>query len=265
MLELHHYGFSTCSQKVRLVLAEKQLDFVSREVDIINGEQHDPAYVRLNPSHVVPTLVHDGAVLLESTLVNEYLDEAFPERPMRPADACGRHAVRLWTRTVDEKVHVAAPVVTFAIGPRPLILQQPRDLREAHIDAIPDPAARAVRRSVIERGVEAPEFAAALRAMVDLLDRADAVLADREWLSGDAFGLADAAALPYVLRLEHLAMDPLLSAAARPSLARWYDRVRARAAWEPAIGRWAPEPVVAMLRANGAAVWPQVAAVVGTG
>ena len=88
MIELYHFGFSTCSQKVRLVLAEKGLEFVSHEVDLLGGAQHDPEYVKLNPNHVVPTLVHDGTTLIESTLINEYLDEAFPD----DADAAIRSA-----------------------------------------------------------------------------------------------------------------------------------------------------------------------------
>ena len=93
MIELYHFAFSTCSQKVRLVLAEKGLEFVSHEVNIIGGqEQHDPEYVKLNPKHVVPTLVHDGRVFVESSLIIKYLDDAFPDPPMRPADALGRYA-----------------------------------------------------------------------------------------------------------------------------------------------------------------------------
>jgi len=261
MLELYHYGFSTCSQKVRLVLAEKGLDFVSHEIDLMGGGQHDPTYVKLNPNHVVPTLVHDGVALIESTLINEYLDEAFPDRPLRPQDARGRHAVRLWTKRVDEKVHAATAVVTFAVGPRFILLQQPAEIREANINSIPDPVQRAARRSVIEHGVEAPEFGGALRKMVDLLDQANAALAGREWLSGDAFGLADACVLPYVLRLDHLAMTPLIAADTRPSLAAWYQRAQARPAFEIAVSQWAPEPAVAMLRETGKAVWPQVEAI----
>ncbi len=258
MLELYHFGFSTCSQKVRLVLAEKEIDFVSHEIDILNGGQHDPAYVALNPNHVVPTLVHDGAVLLESTLINEYLDDAFPEHPLRPKEPLRRHALRMWTKLLDEKVHAATAAVTFAIGPRVMILQQPAEVREAEIEAIPDAKERATRRSVVENGVHAPEFAGALRRMVDLLDRIDAWVAERRWLSGDAYGLADAAVLPYVLRLDHLAMTPLLTAPARPRLADWYDRVRARPSFETAIARWAPEPAVAFLRGTGEAVWGEV-------
>ena len=260
MIELYHFGFSTCSQKVRLVLAEKGVDFVSHEVDLLRGDQHDPKYVKLNPNHVVPTLMHDGTALIESTLINEYLDEVFRDPPMWPSDPCRRHAARLWTKLLDEKIQAAIAVVTFAIGPRNLLLHQPAEVRDANINAIPDSADREARRSVIEHGVEAPEFAGALAKMVAFLDKMDATITPGGWLSGDSFGLADAAALPYVLRLDHLAMGPLLSTDARPAVADWYARVRARRSFETAVANWAPEPAVEMLRLNGRAVWPQVAA-----
>jgi len=260
MIELYHFALSTCSQKVRLVLAEKNLEFVSHEVDLMSGAQHDPEYVKLNPQHVVPTLVHDGAVLIESTLINEYLEDAFPDPPMRPASPRERHAARLWTKRLDDDVHAATGVVTFAIGPRRLLLQQPAEVREANIDAMPDPKARAARRSVIEHGVEAPEFASAFDEMLTLLDEVDAALLPGGWLSGSAFGLADAAILPYVLRLDHLAMTPLLASTVRPGLSDWYERVRARPSFETAVARWAPEFAVKVLRSNGEVVWPQVAA-----
>jgi glutathione S-transferase len=258
MIELYHYPFSTCSQKVRLVLAEKDLDFVSHEIDLIGGAQHDPEYVKLNPNHVVPTLVDDGVVLIESTLINEYLDDAFPEIPMRPSAPVRRHALRLWTKLLDEKVHPATAIVTFALGPRTILLQQPEEAREANIAAIPDPKARAARRSVIEHGVKAPEFAGALAQMIDLLDRMEAGLGSGAWLSGDSFGLADAAALPYVLRLEHSGMSPLLAASVRPRLADWYDRARARPSFATAVTKWAPAEAVAFLRGMGEAAWPDV-------
>jgi glutathione S-transferase len=262
MLELYHNGFSTCSQKVRLVFAEKRVDFVSREVDILSGAQHDPEYVKLNPNHVVPTLVHDGAVLIESTLINEYVDETFPDTPMRPADPRGRHAVRLWTKFLDEHVHGPTATVTFALGPRTLLLQQPPEVREANVASIPDPKSRAARRSVIERGVRAPEFAGALRQMIAFIDRIERALASSAWLSGPMFGLADAAALPYVLRLDHLAMASLLAADTRPRLADWYARGRSRPCYETAVDDWIPAPALEFLQVSGAALWPQVAEVI---
>ena len=240
MPALYHNALSTCSQKVRLVLAHKGIDFDSHEIDLLAGEQHDPAYVKLNPNHVVPTLVHDGAVLIESTLINEYLDDAFADPPMRPAEPVARHAARMWTKRLDEKVHPATGIVTFAIGPRPALLRQPEEVREANIAAIPDPGRRAARRSVIENGVKAPEFAGGLSQMLELVDDIDASLSPGGWLSGDAFGLADAGVLPYVLRLDHLAMTPLIEA--RPRVAGWYARIQALPAYEGGVSKWLSPP-----------------------
>lgn len=258
MIELYHFGFSTCSQKVRLVLAEKGIDFVSHEVNLIAGGQHDPAYVKLNPKHVVPTLVHDGRVFVESSLIIAYLDEAFPEPPLRPADALGRYAVARWIKRVDDDLHPAAPIVTFALGPRLALLQQPKEVREANLAAIPDPVARATRRSVIEHGVAAPEFAGALGVFVDTLDAMEVELAAQRWLSGARFGLADATLLPYVLRLEHLAMDPLIERAARPRVADWLARVKTLPSYATAVEAWAVPAAVEMMRSNGKAAWPEV-------
>jgi glutathione S-transferase len=257
-LELYHNPFSSCSQKVRLALAEKRLDFASHEVDLIGGGQHAPDYVKLNPNHVVPTLIHDGRVLIESSLIDEYLEEAFPEPPLAPANAADRHAMRLWVKRIDEKVHPAAGVITFAIGPRAMLLQQPEAVREANLAAIPDPARRQARRNVIEHGVQAPEFAGAIGRFVALLDDMEAALSPGGWLSGAGFGLADASALPYVLRLEHLAMAPLLAASARPRVADWLARVKARPAYEVAVSAWLAAPVLELFRQQGEAVWAEV-------
>ena len=258
MIELYHFGFSTCSQKVRLVLAEKGLEFASHEVNLMTGEQHDPEYVKLNPAHVVPTLVHDGRVFVESSLIVKYLDDAFPDPPMRPADAAGRYRVDSWLMHLDRALHPAAPIVTFALGPRKAMLQQPEEAREASIAGIPDPAQRAMRRSVLEHGVRAPEFAGALRVFLDSLDRMESELEAGAWLSGPAFGLADASLLPYVLRLEHLALDALLAPEKRPRVADWLTRVKALPGYAVAVDAWIIPEAVEMMRKNGTEDWPEI-------
>ena len=261
MLELYHNAISTCSQKVRLVLAHKGLEFESHEIDLFGGGQHAPEYVKLNPNHVVPTLVNDGAVLIESTLINECVNDAFPEPAMLPTDPAARHGARLWLKLLDDRIHPATGVVTFAIGPRSILLRQPKEVREANTNAIPDPARRAVRRSVIERGVEAPEFAGALGTLVGLLDRMEQALpASAGWLSGEAFGLADAGVLPYVLRLDHLFITSAIEA--RPKVLDWYQRVQALPAFATGVSAWLTPPLVGMMRKNGEAVWPEVAPIV---
>ena len=88
MLELYHHGSSVCAAKVRLVLAEKNLEWTGHYLDILAGEQFNPDYLKLNPKAVVPTLIHNGEVITESTLICEYLDDAFTGHPL--LDQAGR-------------------------------------------------------------------------------------------------------------------------------------------------------------------------------
>ena len=262
MIELYHFGFSTCSQKVRLALAEKGQTFVSHEVNIVIGEQNDPEYVKLNPKHVVPTLIHDGRVLNESSLIIQYLDDAFAEPRLRPTDAMGRYEVDAWTKHVDDALHPAAPTVTFAIGARRVMLAQPDEVREAGINGIQDPVERATRRSVLANGVKAPEFAGALGIFIDTIDRMERELGQSRWLSGERLGLADISIVPYVLRIEHMGMDPLLDAGVRPRVSDWLTRFKARPSFEVAVGVWTPAPVVAAMRADGHAIWADIEPIV---
>ncbi len=89
-LELFHNDMSTCSQKVRLTLAEKVLDWTNHHLDLRAGDQQKPDYMALNPNGVVPTLRDNGTVIIESTVINEYLDDAYPAPTLRHAEAMGR-------------------------------------------------------------------------------------------------------------------------------------------------------------------------------
>ena len=84
---LYNAPQSTCSQRVRFVLNAKQLPFEEHKLDLLAGDQLKPDYLRLNPNGVVPTLDHDGAIVIDSSVIMEYLDEVSPD-PARftPAD-----------------------------------------------------------------------------------------------------------------------------------------------------------------------------------
>lgn len=94
MLELYHHSISVCAQKVRVVLAEKELEWVGHHIDLMAGEQAKPAYLAINPKGVVPTLVDDGRIVPESTVICEYLDDGYPSLPLRPSDAYSRSLMR---------------------------------------------------------------------------------------------------------------------------------------------------------------------------
>ena len=94
MLKLYHYWSSVCSQKARMCLAERKIPWQSQHVDIFKFENYSDWYTRLNPKNVVPTLDHDGKIVIESNVILEYLEDVFPPRrcglPIRlNARACG--------------------------------------------------------------------------------------------------------------------------------------------------------------------------------
>jgi glutathione S-transferase len=76
MLTLHDFGNSVCCQKLRITMRAKGLNWEPIRVDLFKTEQYDPKYLTLNPKGVVPTLVHDGKPVIESTLICEYIDQA---------------------------------------------------------------------------------------------------------------------------------------------------------------------------------------------
>jgi len=98
MLELYNAPQSTCSQKVRLTLAEKSLDFVEYKLKLFQNDQLKPEYLKLNPNGVVPTLVDAGVPIIDSSVIMEYLDEEYPTTRLSPCDAKERARMRAWLR-----------------------------------------------------------------------------------------------------------------------------------------------------------------------
>lgn len=98
MLTLYHYGPSVSSAKVRVILAEKQMRWESKTVDLAKGEQFSPFYLALNPAGVVPTLLHDGRTVRESLVICEYLEEAFPRLALAPVNPVIRARMRVWCK-----------------------------------------------------------------------------------------------------------------------------------------------------------------------
>ncbi len=259
MLDLYHAPISTCSQKVRMALCEKELVWNDKIVNLQKGEQFAPDYVTLNPNAVVPTLVDDGVVIIESTLINEYVDDKYTDHPLKPDRAEDRYAMRLLTKKTDDKGQPAIAVLTYAIGARPMLLAQPKDQVMSMFAKIPLDAKRKARISVYEKGVHAPEVADAVNEFVALFKEMDQLLIGRQWLAGDRFSLADIAAMPYALRIDHLGLTPMITEAGLNNLADWYGRVRARPSFVQAVEKYTPPPVVEAFQAEGAKVWPDVA------
>jgi glutathione S-transferase len=261
LLELYHHGSSTCAAKVRFALAEKDLEWVGHYVDILSGEQFRPEFLAINPKGVVPVLIADGQVITESTVICEYLEDAFPEPRLYPRSPLERARVRAWTKAVDEELHPACSAITYVVSHRHTILRNGAGSFEQFMQrgAGEGAAARALKWQWIQQGLAAPGAADKIRLYAEYLQKMERALRDSDWLVGPRFTMADVAMAPYLNRLAALAMERLWSDGRLPRVADWFERVRARPTFEPAFLAWMPAALSAEMRTNGAKSWPDIA------
>ena len=239
-LELYHYPVSTASQQVRLALVEKKLGWTGYTVNLLRGDNLDPAYMRLNGAGVVPTLVHDGAVITNAAVIMAYVDETFEGPSLTDGDL---DLIEAWIKAADE---VPVRVLTYglrkgflgAVARRAIIWKQRLarkyrkrnpDLRTAYATKLEDLAAW--RAELKDRDTLA-EAQVALEAALEEVER---TLSRTSWLAGEAYTLADTAWTPVFVRLEGLGLDRLWSSERRPHIASYIDRLKARESFEKAI------------------------------
>jgi glutathione S-transferase len=232
MLELYHSINSVCAQKVRIALVEKELECKEHLIDL-RGGQFDPAYVKLNPNAVVPTLVHDGRAVIESSVILYYLDEAFAETPLMPADPLARAKVRYFNKLIDEYVHNSCTILTFATAFRPALVRLSPEAREETYVKSPSKKRTEFKRDVIAHGLDSIYVGEAVEHHEKLLTWIDEAMKAGPYLAGDTYSLADIAVIPYVLRLELLQLSRMWDK--RPGVAAWWERLRARASTQQAI------------------------------
>jgi glutathione S-transferase len=225
VLELYHNINSVCAQKVRIALSEKGQPAVDRLLTL-QGDQNDPAYMRLNPNGVVPTLVHDGNVITESSLILYYIDEAFPDPPLMPMSPAARHRVRMYNKLIDEYVHNSCTILTFATAFRPRFLKMTREQWLAEINKAPLKRRAEYKRSVIEHGLDSEFVSDALGQHQKMIAWMADDLKRGPYLAGEAFSNADCAVIPYILRLELLKLGAMWRH--EPVVAQWWARVRER-------------------------------------
>ena len=261
MLELYHSVNSVCAQKVRVVLAEKGLEY-REHLMTLRGDQFDPQYMKLNPNAVVPTLVHDGRTVIESSVILYYLDEAFPAPPLMPRDPHERASVRLFNKLVDEYVHNSCTILTFATAFRPWFAGLSGEQIEARLAKAPSKKRTEYKRDVALHGLESKFVREALENHLKLLQWMDEALARGAWLAGSAFSLADAAVIPYILRLDLLHLARLWEK--RPQIASWYARMRERASVnKEMLERMTPEDQ-APFRNLEPDPWPKISAMLAS-
>jgi glutathione S-transferase len=231
MLILHHAWASTCSQKVRLCLAEKGLDYEGRVLNLRRFDQVSPEFLALNPDGYVPVLMDGDVVLTESTVINDYLEDRYPTPPLRPADPAGRARVNWWNRMVDEVASPSIKAPSFARNIAAALKgADPKEIEDA-ASRMPDPGTARRWRRAAAGAFPAEEIEDSHARLRRMLARMEATLASSPWLAGESFTLADINMLPFVARLAGLDYD---LARDWPHVRDWLDRVMARPAFPAA-------------------------------
>tara|TARA_R110000787_G_scaffold120567_1_gene231546 strand:- start:178 stop:927 length:750 start_codon:yes stop_codon:yes gene_type:complete len=229
IITLYNFPQSTCSQKVRLVLWEKGIAYEDRIVDHKNREHLSDWYLKLNPNGVVPTITHGDAVIIDSSVIIEYLDEIFPDVSMVPSDPVDRAHMRKWMRYLEEVPTPAIRVPSF----NKYLAQRYQNMEDDKYKEMADkhPIRKHFYRRMNKVGFSAEETEEALDRLGQAAQRFDDALAadGRHWIMGDRITIADAAYLPTVDRMIDLGLGDMIFD--RPALAGWYNRYAERDAF----------------------------------
>ena len=229
MLVLYHSGLTTCSKQVRHCLREKGLPYESRYVELWRYENLSPDYLKLNPNGVVPTLVHDGAPIINSFCINEYIDDAFPEPPLKPADLKERARMRYWAWTADE-VHLSLARLTHQRMLRAAMSDLGADDLKVMLNSTPVPDKRERWNILAQGGYTGDQLQAALENVLFIFGRVQEELSSRgPWLAGKTFSLGDISMVAIVHRIFELYPERI-SRSDFPVLNDWWDRIMARPA-----------------------------------
>lgn len=253
---LYHALPSLCSQKVRLALAEKGVDYDARLVDIgPSMENYEPWYVRLNPRAVVPTLRHGDRVVTDSARIVRYIDATFPGPALLPADPGARAQVEA---LVDRQDRLPLRELSYANIKGPLgvvarrgILGRVKRLEQKKAEAPELAAAYDARIADVRawhQALQEPATIAAILADVDAaLGELDAVLAAGPFLGGAAYSLADVVWTIVLGRLRMLGLGAHVDRL--PRVADYYARMRARPSFVAAalIDRLRPAMMIKIL------------------
>ena len=238
MLVLHHGWRSSASRRVRLCLAEKGLDFESRTVDLTKMEQHSPEYLKLNPLGVIPLLVlDDGRSLYESGTICEYLDETYPDPPLRPIDPFQRATMRNWIRHVDGLI--GNLIVFNWVHSIAKVASQWSDAELAErMKKIPSKERQEAWLRAARKPYTDEERAAARARLVQMLDKMEEMIGQGSdkgrWLVGNAYSIADIAVVPFIKRIDEEIAPDAMTPAQHPRVAAWWAALQARPAFAKA-------------------------------
>jgi glutathione S-transferase len=231
MLKLYNAPHSTCSQKVRICLHEKGLPFEDIKLDLGKGkDQLKPEYLKLNPNGVVPTLVDDGEVIVDSSVICEYLDEKYPAPKLTPDNIAQRAKMRAWMRYLEEVPTVAVRVPSFNMGFLPRFAGLDEDRFRAEQSDV-RPVRKHFYRRMTQTGFNRADVEAALEQIDSTCARMEKALENGPWLMGTQYTIADIVVTPSIDRMADLGFASIWDQK-YPRVTDWYARMQARPAFQ---------------------------------
>lgn len=228
---LYNAPQSTCSQRVRFVLNAKKLPFAEVKLNLLEGDQLKPDYLKLNPNGVVPTLDHDGAIVTDSTVITEYLDEVVEEGSFTPESPLARARMRALMHFADEMPAASVRVPTYNLAFLPRFQTMSREEFIALAES--KPLRREFMMTMGQTGFPKAELDAALGRLRRTYERMQAEIekSGGPWLLGKHITLADVAIMPALVRMDDLGMSDQWQDL--PHVVAWFDAIRAQPAFAP--------------------------------
>lgn len=229
-LHLLHFQGSTCSQKVRLMLGELEQEWVSHPVNLVKHQNSTPWFLGINPRGVVPVLVHDGVVHVESNDIISYLDRTFGKPGnsyfFNDSDTLAKEAQGLLD--LEDSLHLELRLLTIQFGPIPLRDKKTIDEQENN-GAFDAKRAHEVTwwRDKAENGIREEDARDACRAFANAFEQLDQRLANHPWLMGERISIVDISWFVNMQRLVNLGY-PLKR---HPHLQDCYQRLCSRPAF----------------------------------
>ena len=230
--KLYNAPQSTCSQRVRFVLNAKSIAFSEEKLDLLAGDQLKPDYLKLNPNGVVPTLDHDGSIVIDSSVIIEYLDEIAPQPlDFTPHDPVLRAKMRSLMHFMDEMPAPAVRVPTFNLAFLPRFAAMSEEEFVAFANS--KPLRREFMLAMGRKGFPQKDMDEALARLRRTYERMDAEIAKSggPWLLGKDISLADVMAMPALVRMADLGQDTAWQDL--PRVQRWFEAIRSHPAFVP--------------------------------
>lgn len=229
MLELYHWEPNAESAKAMICLKEKGVEFTSRYVDILELEQYSARFLAVNPAGQVPVLIHDGNVLIDSTLITEYIEEAFPEPLLAPRDARGWYETLCWGKYVEYNLDTSVSTLGWYEVMAPKMKQRDQDKLKAAVESIPVAERKAAWQAAMSDSRNEDQLENSRRKIGLAVNRIEETLSNSDWLQGDAYSIIDIDAFSLVRTLPQLVPD-MVNPDSTPGILDWLDRINERPA-----------------------------------